>query len=254
MALIIYGVPLSQPFRSVIWALLQKQQHFKIQIIVPGATNKMGSLHESFLAKTRGRTGVVPVLEDESTIISESPAILAYLCESRASLADLYGKPGTPQKAQIDSYMHWHHGNTRQIADLTMPYLRPELHLASHTTGEAEERAHKVLQSLDQAWLKDDEFIAYEKYSIADILAYEEVVQSTMTGVIGDLSVDYPNLKAWMTRMERMPFHDEAHVALQTLGSLSNPSDDTPIMKRLGSATKEGMKAIQAAQDSYMKV
>jgi glutathione S-transferase len=257
-SLIVYGVPLSPPFRSVVWALLQKHQPFKIQLIIPGATTRIGSLNESFLAKTRGRTGVVPVLEDGSTAItlSESPAILAYLCETRAALADLYGKPGTVQKAHIDEYMHWHHRNTRGIAALTMPQVRPELNLSF--TAETEEITHKVLQSLDQAWLKDDQFIAAEHYSIADLLAYEEIAQSTMTGAV-DLS-GYPNVKAWTLRMEGMPFHDEAHASLKTLGSLkTNPSssaddDKTLMMKRLGAATKEGMKEIQRAQDSYTRI
>lgn len=255
--LVVYGVPLSPPFRSVVWTLLQKRQPFKIQITVPGATTKIGSLNESFLSKTRGRTGIVPVLEDGSTIsLSESPAILAFLCESRPSSPDLYGKPGTVRKAHIDEYMHWHHTNTKKLSALTIPFLRPDL-AGAYSKAEPEETARKVLQSLDQAWLKNRSYIASteeddERPSIADMLAYEEVVQATMLldSAVVDLA-EYPSLKAWTQRMESLPFHDAAHEALKVLGSMKIKADDEDMMKRLGMATKEGMKALHDAQASF---
>jgi glutathione S-transferase len=228
--------------------LLQKKTPFKIQTTVPGASSRVGSLHETFLSKTRGRTGVIPILEEENTVISESPAILSHLCESRG-WTDLYGLPGSVDKAEIDSYMHWHHLNTRKISLLTMALLRPQLDLSVSEHNVVD--AHKVLTSLDENWLKDEEYIASQHYSIADILAYEEVVQATMTNIL-DLK-DYPNLAAWCSRMESKPFHEEAHAALKTLGSLKESSDTPLMMKRLSAATKEGLKAIQAAQDTYSK-
>jgi len=247
----VFGVPLSPPFRSVVWTLLQKRTPFQIQITVPGAANKMGSLHESFLNLTRGRTGVVPVLQvNGEAAISESPAILTYLCETHGWTDELYAPPGTLAKAQIDSYLHWHHSNTRRIAELTMPYTRPDLNAT--VTDQQQEHAHKVLSLLDQAWLKNSEYIAGDQnhHSIADILAYEEIAQATLTDVL-TLS-DYPNLAAWCQRMETKDFYEEAHQSLKTLGSLTDASNETPMMKRLGAATKEGMKAIQAAQATYM--
>jgi len=244
----VFGVPLSQPFRSVVWTLLQKQTPFEIQITVPGATNKMGSLHESFLNRTRGRTGTVPVLQEGggAVAISESPAILAYLCESRG-WEDLYGQPGTISKAQIDSYLHWHHTHTRRLAALTRPYLRPDLQATP--SEQDEEAAHQVLTSLDRDWLRHDEYMASEHCSIADILAYEEIAQATLTGVLS-LTNDYPNLEAWCRRQEAKDHYDAAHRSLQTLGSLTD-SNETPMMKRLGAATKEGIKAIQEVQATY---
>ena len=36
MPLKLYGVPLSQPFRSVAWALLKKREPFTVKMVVPG--------------------------------------------------------------------------------------------------------------------------------------------------------------------------------------------------------------------------
>jgi glutathione S-transferase len=253
----VYGVPLSPPCRAVIWTLLQKHHPFQVQLIVPGVSTKIGSLNDTFLAKTRGRTGIVPVIEDSTSLkfgLSESPAILVHLCENRPTFADLYGAPGTQRKAYIDEYMHWHHGNTKRISSLTIPFIRPDLSVNTGSAAETEEKVGAVFRSLDEGWLKDDEFIAAtEKHSIADMLAYEEVAQASMSGAV-DLSV-YPNLKAWTQRMETIPFHEEAHAALKALGSLTSPSPteaSTPMPQRLGAATKLGLQAIKKAQEGFV--
>lgn len=60
----------------------------------------------------------------------------------------------------------------------------------------------------------------------------------------------FENLSSWMDRMSQLPFHKEAHTALTELGNLVEDSD-IPIAKRLGSATKAGLKALAEAQQQY---
>lgn len=248
----LYGVPLSQPFRSVAWTLLLRNVPFDIQLTVPGASSRIGSLNDSFLSKTKGRTGTVPLLEiDDESCISESPAILMYLCEKN-NWSDLYGAPATPRKALIDSYMHWHHTGTRSLAALIRPYVRPELKL--QVTDEDHERARKALESLNNGWLQgDDDFIATaDEPTIADLLAYEEVAQVKMTGtLLGENGLkEYPNVSAWVNRMKQLPYHDEVHTAVTVLGNLVEPND-TPMPKRLGAATKAGVAALKEAQEPF---
>ena len=242
----LYGVPLSQPFRSVAWTLLQHQVRFEIVLTVPGMTSKIGSLNESFVAKSRGLTSTVPLLEDGTLCISESPAILSYLCD-RYGFDSWYGSPGSPRKATIDSYMHWHHSGTRKLAKLQVSRIRPDLGY-TETEGDVE-AVNRVLQSLEQGWLQDDAYIAGADLSIADMLAYEEFAQVYMTGLLPQLD-EYPRIAAWIDRMTQLPYHAEAHTALTTLGNLKEPND-SPMPKRLGAATKASMKVIQELQDSF---
>ena len=250
----LYGVPLSQPFRSVAWTLLLQKVPFDIQLTVPGATSRIGSLHESFLSKTKGRIGTVPLLEiDESFSISESPAILMYLCETNGKGDSLYGAPGTPRKALIDSYMHWHHTGTRSLAALLRPHLRPELNL--QVSDADYEKATNVLKSLNNAWLQGtDGFIATpDEPTIADLLAFEEVVQVERTGTLGDgvASLDeYPNVSAWVDRMKQLPHYDAVHTSLNVLGNLVEPNEMT-MPKRLAAATKAGVAALKEAQEPF---
>lgn len=292
----LYGVPLSQPFRSVAWALLQRQVKFDIQVVVPGATNAMGSRHETFVRKTHGRSSKIPVYEEDLPIdnssssnninrltISESPAILMYLCENRG-WTDWYPSSSSSEsselpfsssasriliKTRIDSYLHWHHAGTRELMHLTRPYLRPEEGKAA-PTDEDRAAAQAVWHQLEQGWLNHDNnngqevvhlpgpFIAGTlSPTIADFLAYEEVVQATVLGGLDWSSAqdDYPHLTAWMDRMKQLPYYDAVHAGLYRLGNVveqpTATTNNLPLGKRLAVATKEGLKAIQEAQQSY---
>jgi len=80
---------------------------------------------------------------------------------------------------------------------------------------------------------------------------YEEVVQLLPDYL--NLGVDFaylPKVLAWCDRMRALPMHDEAHVALTALGDLRTPND-VPLPKRLGVATKEAIKALAKAQESF---
>jgi len=250
-AIKLYGVPLSQPFRAVAWSLVQHHMPFEIQLCVPGATSKIGSLHESFLQKSK--TGTIPLVEvvdggSNSTMITigESPVILSHLCETQEQWRHAYGLPGSSRKAQIDSYMHWHHTGTRQLAQLSAIYLRPDMNLT--ISDNDRNGILKQLGILNDAWLVDD-FIAGDQLSIADLLAYEEVAQLYMTGLLPELK-DYLNVQAWVQRMEKLPYHEEAHQALTSLGNLALPNE-VSMPKRLGAATKVGMEAYKKVQASY---
>lgn len=238
----LYGVPLSQPFRSVAWAMLMKQCPFKVVVTVPFLADKpFGSKHESYTSKTKARSDRVPMLQDGSFYLVESPAILAYLCESRG-WTDLYGPPGSERKALIDSYMHWHHTGTRGIAALVAPFIIPGN--KQEPREQVQLRSERILKQLESSWLHPSEnYIVGNEISIADLLCYEELVQATMTGVIN--LADYPAIQSWVDRMQQHPFHTEVHLGIKTLGT---EPDDVPLNKRLQIATKAGLSALEKAQ------
>lgn len=221
---------------------------FKAVVTVPFLADKpFGSKHESYKSKTKARSDRIPMLQDGSSYLVESPAILAHLCESRGWM-DLYGPPGSQRKALIDSYMHWHHSGTRGIAALVAPFLLPG---GTYGARDKEQlRAHELLQQLESGWLHPSEkYIVGDEISIADLLCYEELIQATMPGVI-DLA-DYPVIQSWMDRMEQHPFHTEVHLGLKTLGSLSE-SNNIPLNKRLQAATKAGLAGLEKAQAGFV--
>ena len=81
----IYGVPFSQPVRAVLWLMLYKQQKFELSLVNPGSSSEGGSRHPEYLAKFP--TGTIPSIEDHDTgfVLSESHAIMSYLCNKHNS-------------------------------------------------------------------------------------------------------------------------------------------------------------------------
>lgn len=244
----LHGVPLSQPFRSVAWLLLQKRLPFAISIAVPGSSSKHGVQSEDFLAKAP--LGEIPVLEEpDGTMIYESPAIMRYLAETRG-WEDVYPASALP-RARVNAFMHWHHNGTRVLAGLFQPIVRSDLGLPTPTeTVKRMARATAALQTLDTFWLRDAQFIGgLDAPSIADLLAYEEVVQ--LLPGYGNLMPDatslFPTVSKWVTRMQGLPMHDAAHASLASMGDLQAHSD-VPMPTRLSAATKAGLKAVAAAQ------
>ena len=262
----LYGVPLSQPVRSVAWTLLQLELPFTVELTVPGATSQRGTRHEHYTSKTPLRAAHVPLLEynddksqEEALVrITESPAILSHICERQPPQHTLYPAPGTADKAQVDSYLHWHHGNTRCFTKPFAAVIRNDLNAT--VTAQDKARVHSVLQTLDTGWLGSSSFVGgLTQPTIADILAYGEVVQLVKTNLLLPWEdSDYPRLQTWMQHMAELPYHDEAHVALTVLGDLTRNDDDDdaeeirqPLEKRLAAATKAGLQAWQEAQSKY---
>ena len=97
MVLKLHGVPLSQPFRSVAWACLQKRLPFEVNLVVPGMASKMGSKGAAYLKLNP--TGTVPTLEDDGVVVLESAAMLTYLA-NKHKWTDLY-----PQEAAARARM-----------------------------------------------------------------------------------------------------------------------------------------------------
>ena len=139
-------------------------------------------------------------------------------------------------KALQDVYLNWHHTNTRMVSKLFQRKVRPDL---KNTTSAAEgddyweQELHEMLSNLDQGWLgNSNTFLGGSSQpTIADILAYGELSTVTMTNLLSlqdrdgdDATRSYSNISSWMARMKLLPYHDDVHIALTTLGDLS--SDD----------------------------
>ena len=79
--LIVHGVPLSQPWRAVVWPLLIKRLPFTTVLAVPGGVGKVATSAPHFLAKFP--TGTVPAIEAPcGAQLAEAAAILTFLADT----------------------------------------------------------------------------------------------------------------------------------------------------------------------------
>lgn len=258
MSLIIHGVPLSQPFRSVVWPCLIKGTSFSIKIATPGkATGKYNTRRPEYLSKFP--FGTIPSIEDEfegkKVYLSEAPAILAYL-SSKHGWLDIYPTEIT-ERAKVDEFMHWHHSNLRS---LTKAYFRvfmmgPNPILTPDVINVYQRAARHSLKILEKTYLASSNnasglfLLGTPHPTAADFMAYEEICQLQFCNLHS--LEEYPNIQAWSNTMKSLPFHDQVHFALLELGDLT--TDDPPIAERLGPATKAGLKAITAAAKSQQQ-
>jgi len=264
--------------------MLQLNIPFQIELAVPfNTSSKIGTQHDNFQNLTKHRSSKIPVLIDDTFVLTESAAILTYLCERYGCDNDndsdnhptLYASPGTKKKAMIDSYMHWHHTHTRLVSKPFGRKIKP--HLKIDLTTNDESFIQDVMTRIDTGWLSQSSeqqqqqqsscgkscYIGgFDTPSIADIIAYGELSTVTMTNLVPIDENKFRNLSSWMKQMSTLPYHDESHVALSTLGDLSSSttidddddddisssSTNIPIEKRLGAATKAGIASFEKAQ------
>lgn len=240
-ALILYGVPFSQPVRAVMWLLFYKRLPFEMVLINPGSKGDNGSRNPNYLAKNPG--GTIPCIEEPDTNFSlgEAHAILCYLC-NKHGWTDVY--PADHQaRARVDWYLNYHHRNVRDASvGLVAPKIRKDLDIPESVQASARNTLTHALQSLETGWLADQEFLTGDSVTIADMAAYVEIgqLQPQFTNVY-DFG-DFPNVRRWLTTMQAVDGHDDVHVVLKVLGDISQQAPD---METIKSANKQALGALK---------
>lgn len=227
----LYGVPFSQPVRAVIWLLLYKGMPFELKMTNPGYAGEKGSRHPDFLAKNPG--GTIPCLEEPDTgfVMAEGHAILCYLC-NRHGWTDLYSEQPS-ERAIVDWYLHYHHRNLREASvALITPKVRKDLNIPKAMQEQSLKAVERALLVLDQGWLADRQFLAGDALSIADFAAYMEIgqLQPCFTNLYDFSSL--PNVGRWLTAMQQVKAHDQAHIALKEMGDISHQTPDIDTIRR----------------------
>ncbi len=232
----IYGVPFSQPVRAVLWLLLYKQQSFELSLVNPGSSSEGGSRHPDYLDKFP--TGTIPSLEDKDTgfVLSESHAIMCYLC-NKYDWNDLYPS-NHEERAKVDSYLHLHHRNVREASiGLVAPKVRKDLNFPEDFLKMSKANIERAFNAIENGWLSKSRYLIGDGLTIADMAAYVEIgqLQSMFTNVY-DFE-PFPNIRRWLKDMQQVDYHDDIHVALYELGDISK---EAPAMETIINANKKG--------------
>ena len=149
--------------------------------------------------------GQVPVLElDDGSVLSESIAICRYLEELHPSPA-LFGEDAW-QRAQVEMWTRRiEFGLMSRIGAVWVNTHKYTAHLGTQYKdfGEASRvRAIKSLHWLNDE-LKDREFLAYPRYSMADIVALTTIDFATFIGI--ETPPELEHLQAWHAQVSARP-------------------------------------------------
>ncbi|NWL77312.1 glutathione S-transferase [Pseudomonas taiwanensis] len=139
--------------------------------------------------------GQVPVIDDNGTIVSDSNAILVYLAKK-------YGNRWLPEDpigaARVQRWLSVAAG---QVAFGPAAARLNTVFGAKFNTEEVLTRAHTLFRVMESELAKSP-FLAGETATIADISNYTYIAHAPE----GNVSLaDYPNLRAWLARVEALP-------------------------------------------------
>lgn len=150
---------------------------------------------------------LVPALDDDGFVLTESSAILKYLADKIDS--PLYPKE-LQARARVNERMDW--VNTQLCRELAYGTVYPQIFpFHKRPSEEAQsaqlkwgcERAQGWLKVLDQSLLGSaNPYLCGAQITIADYFAAAFVSLAEAIG--SDLSA-YPNLRAWLGRMKALP-------------------------------------------------
>jgi glutathione S-transferase len=149
-----------------------------------------------FLA--RNPLGQIPVLEDGDTVLADSNAILVYLVRKYAP--DSAWLPQEPlAAASVQRWLSIAAGEVMHgpaIARMITLFGFPD------DPARAARISARVLSFMD-GHLADRVFLAAEHVTIADLACYSYVAHAPDGGVSLEA---YPNVRAWLARVEAMPW------------------------------------------------
>ncbi|CRM74663.1 Maleylpyruvate isomerase [Pseudomonas sp. 37 R 15] len=192
-AIKLYGFPLSGHSHRVelMLSLLGLPMEFILVDLKQGA-------HKSpeFLA-TLNRFGQVPVIDDGGTVLADSNAILVYLANTYGNGQWLPADPVGQARVQ-----RWLSAAAGQLHAGPATARLATVFGAEVDTAVAINRAHALLNVMEQQLGEESRFLAGDLPSIADIAFYTYVAHAPE----GNVSLaDYPQVRAWLASIEALP-------------------------------------------------
>lgn len=190
-AIKLFGFPLSGHSHRVelMLSLLGLPSEFVLVDLTKGAHKQ-----PEFLAMNP--FGQVPVIDDNGTVLADSNAILVYLAqkygEGRWLPSDAAGAAAVQRWLSIAAGpLAAGPARARLITVFGAPYNAEEV-IAN---------AHALLKVIE-AELSGRQYLVGEQPSIADVACYSYIAHAPEGNVA---LADYPNLRAWLARIEALP-------------------------------------------------
>ena len=140
--------------------------------------------------------GQVPVIDDNGTLVSDSNAILVYLAQKYGNGNWLPSDPLGAAKVQ-----RWLSVAAGQIASGPARARLITVFGAPYNAEETIANSHALLRVVEQE-LANSTYLAGNQPTLADVAGYTYIAHAPE----GNVSLnDYPNVRAWLARVEALP-------------------------------------------------
>ncbi|XP_015908490.2 glutathione S-transferase D7 [Parasteatoda tepidariorum] len=197
MAITLYEMAVSPPCRAVLMVIrhlgievnrkhlnLLTGDHLKPEFV------KLNPLHQ------------VPVLDDNGFVLSESRAILTYLCNKYAPDSSLY--PKDPKvRAIVDRMLYFDSGTLH----MTQKAVTRPIMLTGKSAGEEQHEAYRNALRFFEEFLSRTSYAAGNHITLADYSIFATLTMAEAFKIKFD---DYPKVSAWMEKLKsEVPSHKE---------------------------------------------
>jgi len=205
--IILYGVEMSPPVRSVLLTLeaLQLDYEFRAVNVASGE-----HLTAEYLAKNPQHT--VPTLEDvDGTTVWDSHAIAAYLVRKYSKQTNdslsLYPKD-FKLRAICDQRLHYENGVL--FSTCMRQITRPLLYEDNPDIPQQKIDQIYVAYEMLNTFLKDNDYMVGGHVTIADFSIVTTVSTLNLTFAPIDETL-FPKLTAWLRRLQKLPYYEKAN-------------------------------------------
>lgn len=157
--------------------------------------------------------GLVPALDDDGFVLTESGAIIRYLANKTGSAA--YPKD-LKERARVDEAMEWFYSNYYKDHGYGMIYpqlfphhQRPSAEAQAATVAWGKQKAQHWLGILDKSMLGPKrKFLCGDRVTLADYVGAEMV---TLGELVRCTYKDYPNVCRWIGHMKALKYWPKVH-------------------------------------------
>ena len=160
--------------------------------------------------------GLVPTLDDDGFILTESSAIMKYIADKFD--LPLYPK-GLKERAKVNELMDWF--NTGFYRDYAYNVVYPQIYPHHKRPDDATQKGtlewgkqltQKWLKVLNDHWLGNgNKFLTGDQLTIADIFGYSLLTAGMVTR---DDFKAYPNVDRWIKEVEKLGSWKDVNAAL----------------------------------------
>lgn len=197
--IILYGVDLSPPVRACLLTLKALEVPFEYKEVALGTETQT----PEYLKKNP--QGTVPLLDDNGTYIWDSHAICSYLSDKYGKTDTLYPKDlvkraAVNQRLFFDASVIY-----MSLWNVSVQFWRKGF---TEVPKEKVDNIHEALR-LTERFLEGKTYITGDTLTIADFCCAATV--SSLPAVVDIDPKVYPNVTAWLDRLNQLPYFAEAN-------------------------------------------